>query len=240
MSLEGIAIFLCVALTIWISIGIRQTRQMRDWGALVLQLKQTFIDSQIPDEVSEIPLHDWSELRDWPSSLQELLKRTTSQLHILEVEDTYFLPIAEVLGCAHHSIPCQAEVLAETVTESSARLVMIAYREGVMSLIKMIHQYPGIRDHLHMVIAVDPIWDREWLEVHFTHEAMDAEASRQISYLSLHHQSTAETEKLFCPKVPPTGWNSISVFNVEDFPNEPTLSEEWCRILSILINRLAC
>lgn len=240
MNIDGIVILLCLALTIWITIGIRQNRQMKDWGALILQLKSLFIGGQIPAEHCEIPLHQWEELKDWPVSLQELLKRTTSQLHIVEIDDNRFKPIAETLGCAHHAIPCQAEVLAETVTEASARLVMIAYRESAMSLIQMLHQYPGIRDHLHMVIAIDPAWDQNWLETHFTHEAMDAEASRQIAYLSLHHQPTLDNDKLHCPEIPPTGWNAISVFEVEDFPNEDILSEDWRRILSILINRVAC
>ena len=238
MNLDGIAILLCLVLTIWITVGIRHNRQMKDWGTLILQLKSLFIDGQLPEQKCDI--HQWADLKDWPVSLQELLKRTTSQLHIVEIDDSRFQPIAEALDCTHHSISCQAEILAETVTEASARLVMIGYRNSAMPLIQMLHQYPGIRDHLHMVIAIDPAWDHNWLDTHFTHEAMDAEASRQIAYLSLHHQPTPDNEKLHCPEIPPTGWNAISVFEVEDFPNEDTLSEDWRRILSILINRVAC
>ena len=47
-----------------------------------------------------------------------------------------------------------------------------------------------------MVIAIDPAWDQSWLETHFTHEAMDAEASRQIAYLSLHHQPTPDNSSI--------------------------------------------
>lgn len=238
MSLEQIALVLCLLLTIWITIGIRRSRKTPNWLELIAWLKTCFIQAQYPNGDCPIPLHQWSDLSAWPESLQALLKRTSHQLHFVEIEQDSFGPICVNLGGHHHSIPCEAEVLAKAITDPAAKLVMIAHGAAVMPLLKMLHQYPGIRDHLLMVIAVDPIWEQDWLETNFTHEAMDAEASRQIIYLCLYHEPTAA--KLLCPEIPPTGWNSIAVFDVEDFPKEDNIPTAWVRILSILINRVAC
>ena len=147
-------------------------------------------------------------------------------------------PVSELLGVSHHNIPCDAEALAGTVSDPAARLIMVAETTQTMPLLKLLHKYAGVRDYLAAVVAIDPVLDEEWISSHFTHEQMDAEASRQIIYICLNGEDSSSGHQLAAPEIPPTGWNSISVVALDGFSDAPPNFDKWTRLLAILFNRM--
>lgn len=254
---ETIVIGVCSFLAIWIAIRIKGQRVERDWETIYQQLSLLFTpntnfeqmnwEAEELDGESPIPLHSWRELTEWSDSLRSFLKRNGRHMYIIDIETNFSHSYSKLLPGKYLSIPCDAEKLAKKVKASDARLVLCAEGERVMALLKMIHQYAGLRDHLSAVLLVDPVYDEEWIEHNFTHEAMDAEASRKIYYLPLQtqkKQTSTESEndpsfereyELNTPEIPPSGWDSISVLNLGEISQDLLPTIEWKRRMALYL-----
>ena len=257
VDIETVVIGVCSFLAIWIAFRIKGQRVERDWATLYQQLALLFTpntnleqmnwEEEGLDGESPIPLHSWRELTEWPDSLLSFLKRNGRHIYIIDIETNFSHGYSKLLPGKYLSIPCDAEKLAKKVKASDARLVLCAEGERVMALLKMIHQYAGLRDHLSAVLLIDPVYDKDWIENNFTHEAMDAEASRKIYYLpiqTLKKQSDTLAEKdaslestyeLKTPEIPPSGWDSISVLDLGEISEDLLLTLEWKRRMALYL-----
>lgn len=238
LTLEHFAMGLSFVLALWIAIGIRRSRAPKPWSELAQTMHAVFFAEKKPASDCPIPLHSWADLLSWPESLQKLLKRTSQHLHVIGIDTVTMQSVSQHLGIPYHNIQCDAEALANSVNDPAARLIMVAETSQAMPLLKLLHQYAGVRDYLAAVVVIDPVWDEEWIATHFTHEQMDAEASRQIIYICLNRGELSSGYHLTAPEIPPTGWNSISVITLDGFSDASPTFDKWTRLLAILFNRM--
>ena len=141
--------------------------------------------------------------------------------------------LADYLQHELHVVVPKAEDIASHIMHSHERLLFICSSEEVQSLLLLLHQHPGMRDVLYALILIDPIFDEQWMEEHFSQDELDAEANAPIPYIFLY---TEGENRMPTPKASENGWRSIRCIDLGCPPAHT--DESFAARMSMLLQAL--
>lgn len=180
------------------------------------------------------PEADWESVATWSEGLQGVLERRHAHLKWVVLGDLALhqalltrLGSGRAVAQSAQVEDLQAELEA-WVPELADRVVLVASGDALMPLLAALHASPGLRDRVLAVVSVAGRFGAEWIDEHFTHEAMDTEIARGTPYLSLNfltHPGVSDVEldqlasgRFPSPEVPASGRAAIQAHDLGVLP----------------------
>jgi hypothetical protein len=133
----------------------------------------------------------------------------------------------------NHVVSPEADKIAEQITQGAQRLLFFCVGTQVQEVLKLLKNHPGMRDVLYAFVALDPVFDEEWMNENFGQDTLDAEANSPIPYIFCFSK---EERSIPEPKESTTGWRSMRSLSLGVLRDteHPDLSMAFCALMSAL------
>lgn len=173
------------------------------------------------DNFRPLSVVNWQSIADQTDDiLQQTLKRRLQHAIIVGQTD-----LANNLAKSL-SIPLFAEMLdiddlSAVWKEKNQRFIFLGTGLECQQMLQFAHEFPAVRDRILAMVFVDGEFDQKWVEKHFTHEKMDAEANHAIPYILWSYVDTNDLQiwaSLPEPPEPKTNWRAIEIIDLGPFP----------------------
>ena len=200
--------------------------------------KESFRFSLSADGAPDIKLYPPFSGMKWDTLDEEILRQrlqySLSSLRMFGFhKHRKAVALADYLEHEFHVVVPEAEDIASYIRQSHERLLFFCTMDEVHPLLVLLHQHPGMRDVLYALILVDPVFDDQWMEAHFSQDELDAEANAPIPYIFLFSEGEKEIPN---PKPSQNGWRSICCIDLGCPP--PHSDEAFASRMSVLLQAL--
>ena len=182
---------------------------------------------------------NWENIADQADNLVKQTLRRRFEHAIIVGQGDFAKMVAESLALPLFSQALDIDALANVWKEKNQRFIFVGHGSECQEMLQFIHQFPAVRDRILTMVFVDGEFNQEWLEKHFTHEKMDAEANHAIPYILWSYVDTKDLQNWHSLPEPPeskSNWQSIEIIDLGPFPVAlREYSTLMCQALCIVI-----
>jgi len=170
----------------------------------------------------------WDAVAEWRPEVEAAIARKMTGTSVVWFEE----PVVDLGPVVRLPPPAEAHDRLDALLERpSARVVLVASTQG-QALLELLHELPGLRDRVRMVLLVGAAPDAEWVARELRHETFHLELAHAVPYCTLR---TAPGQVLRTPDAPPTGRIAIDVVDLGRVEAEDLGRPALTRALRVVI-----
>jgi hypothetical protein len=171
----------------------------------------------------------WQDLAEQNDVINQTLLRKFAHA-IIVGQSSRAKEFADLLNIPLYSDVLDIDKLSDAWKEKKQRFIFVGQDDECQEMLVFMHEFPAVRDRVLSMIFVDGKFDTEWLNSHFTHEKMDAEANHAIPYILWSYIDPASIvpwQTIPKPPEPTSNWYSIEIIDLGPFSHSMRDHSSW-------------